>query len=261
MSILELILLGLLQGITEPIPVSSSGHLQILQAMFDLNLSSLGLEVLLNFGSLLAIIVIYRKMLKKVFSNSFKFVKTKDKAYQEDFKVFYYVVIATIPAAVVGLFFADQIDAIFSNPKLVGVMLLVTAVFLFMIRKFNFKKQTTELTIKEVIIIGCAQAVALIPGISRSGATIFGASMMKLSRKSAFDFSFLLYIPISTLALVASIKDILNFSALEIIIGIVVSFVGTYVALKLFYRIMLRGKLIYFSIYCLVMGIVAIIVL
>ncbi len=258
---LELIIVSLIQGITEPLPISSSGHLQIVSYFLNVSDDSLALEVLTNFGSFLAIVFLYQKYLAKIFKNTYLFARTKEKKYYGDFKYFMYVAIATVPAGIVGLLFEDLIEKYLLNPKVTGIMLLVTGVMLFLIRKMEGKLSVKKLGIKEVLLIGGFQAIALIPGISRSGSTIVGASLVKLSRKEAFNFAFLLYIPISVAVLIGKLDDILQLSFSFIIVGITIAFFATLFATKLFYRIVSRGKLVYFSIYCFLIGTLTLILL
>ncbi len=262
MSLIEAIILGLIQGITEPLPISSSGHLEILQEFMKLDNSDLTYEVFLNFGSLIAIVILYRKLLKKIFSNTFKYVKTKEVQYKNDFKYFYLIFFASIPAALIGFLFEDLIEKYFTNSFTTGAMLLVTALFLFLIRNFNGERGIEDMKISDALTIGLAQSVALLPGISRSGSTIVGSMFKNLKREVAFDFSFLMYIPIS-LGVFASKVDEISFDSngLKMILGTIIATVVTFFATKWFKNLVVNGKIVYFSYYCLAMGIFALVIL
>ena len=214
MDIIEYIILGIIQGFTEPIPVSSSGHVLIFNNLLNTNIDIELLAILTNFGSLIAIIYLYRKRIKDLFINFFSHLKNKDKKTYNDYKYSIYLIIATIPAGIMGLVVTkfDFFDTLDSNIKFVGITLLITAGFLFLIRNIKGKKDNNSLTFKDALIIGLFQVVALVPGISRSGATIVGGMTRNLKRATAFDFSFLLYIPISIATTLLGFKDLLTSS-------------------------------------------------
>ncbi|MFV0498492.1 MAG: undecaprenyl-diphosphate phosphatase [Bacilli bacterium] len=261
MTYIQSIILGIIQGITEPLPISSSGHLEILQEFMKLENNDLTFEVFLNFGSLIAIVFIYRKLLSRIFSNTIKYVKTKDQKFHNDFKYFYLVFFASIPAAIIGLLFEDTIEKYFTNSLTTGLMLLVTGLFLFIIRKFDGTKDISDMNIKDSFFIGFAQSIALIPGISRSGSTIVGSMFKNLKRQVAFDFSFLMYIPVSVGVFASKINEVkFNENFIKIFIGCLFSLVVTYFATKWFRSLVIKGKLVYFSYYCFAMGLFALIV-
>ncbi len=254
------IILGIIQGFTEPIPVSSSGHLVIFKNIFDLEaLNDLNFEIFSNFGSLIAIIIIFRKDIAKLFFDFINYIKTKNKKYKDGFRYVLLVALATIPAGLCGLIFNDLIEEYLSNVKYVGVALLVTALFLFIIRKLKGKKDDQEITIKDAFQIGLFQVVALLPGISRSGATLVGGMFSGLKRDVAFKFSFMLYIPISLASMLLGVKDVTE-SGIDInllisyILGAIAACIVTFFSTKWFRGIMLKGKLIYFVYYCLIVG-------
>lgn len=258
--LLKYLFLGIFQGVTEPIPISSSGHLVIAQYFFGLKIEGFSFELLVNFASLLAVLVIYRKDLTRLTVNGLKYISTKDEKAKSDFHFIIYLVIATIPAGVIGILFNDWIESVFkSGIKLVGITLIITGIALWTIRNLKGRKGDHALTLKDSIIIGLAQAVALIPGISRSGATIVAAMGLGLKQDTALRFSFMLFIPVSLGGMILSVSDILNDPHLNTLLipyalAFIGSFVASYFALKWFMGIMARGNLIYFSLYCLIVG-------
>ncbi len=254
------IILGIIQGFTEPIPVSSSGHLVIFQNLFDLDaLNDLNFAIFSNFGSLLAIIIVFRKDIAKLFLDFINYIKTRKDKYKSGFKYVLLIIIGTIPAGLCGLLFNDIIEENLSNVKYVGIALLVTALFLFLIRKLKGHKDDNKITIIDAIKIGLFQVVALLPGISRSGATIVGGMFSGLTREAAFKFSFMLYIPISFATMILGVKDVaessIDFNLLiSYILGAIAAAIVTFFSTKWFKNIMLKGKLIYFVYYCLIVG-------
>ena len=192
-DLLTFIFLGFVQGITEPIPVSSSGHLLIFQKLVG-SIDKIDFELLAtitNFGSFLAICLIFRKDIVRLIKAFFGYLSSKDMKLYNDYKYCWYVVFATIPAGIIGLIVTklDLFDFLEKNVKFVGATLLLTALFLFIIRNFKGKKDDKDITFKDAIIIGLFQVIALIPGISRSGSTIVGGMFRGLKRSTAFNFS------------------------------------------------------------------------
>jgi len=258
---IKFLLLGLFQGLTEPIPISSSGHLLIAQYFLDVEIegSNSTFALLVNSASLIAVLIIYRKDIKRLIINGLRYFKVKNEETKRDFMFVVYLVVATIPAGLVGVLFQDQIDENLSTIVTVGVTLIVTGVGLWLIRNMRGQRKDGNMTMKDAIIIGCAQAVALIPGISRSGATIVAAMARGINQETALRFSFLLFIPVSLGGAVLSFTDILNDSNLaQMAIPYTVAFLGSLVAsyfsLKWFMNIMAKGQLKYFAIYCFIVG-------
>lgn len=268
---LKFLLLGFIQGITEPIPVSSSGHLLIFQHLLEKNLNNIDFETLAtmtNFGSLIAIIIIFRKKIIELIISFFSYLKTKDKKYYNNYKYCWLIVIGTIPAGIVGIIVTklDLFDKLEKNMKFVGFTLLITAFFLFLIRKLKGKKLPEQITTKDALAVGIFQVIALLPGISRSGATIVGGMTRKFKRETAFDFSFILYIPISIATGILGISDLLK---ADLTVNMWINYIGatviagifTYFATIWFRNIVKNGKLIYFVIYCAIVGSLVIILL
>jgi len=263
MELLKYIFLGIIQGITEPIPVSSSGHLLIFQKLLKgLDTIDYGiLATITNFGSLLAILILFRKKIIKLIKGFFTYIKTKEKKYYDDYKYSWYIVLATIPAGLVGLIVEKLglFDFLEENVKFVGLTLLITSIFLFVIKDFKGIKESKQITLKDAITIGLFQVVALLPGISRSGATIVGGMFRNLKREVAFDFSFILYIPISIATAILGIKDLLEASLtltqyIYYGISMIMAFIFTYIGTIWFKNIVKKGKLIYFVVYCIIVG-------
>lgn len=257
----KFLLLGLFQGLTEPIPISSSGHLLIAQYFLDVEIegSTSTFALLVNTASLIAVLIIYRDDIHRLVVNGFKYLTVKNGENKRDFMFLVYLVIATIPAAIIGVLFQDAIDEVLSSVVTVGVTLVITGVGLWLIRNMRGQRKDGNLSVKDALIIGGAQAVALIPGISRSGATIVAAMARSINQETALRFSFLLFIPISLGGGVLSISDILNDAnlsqmAMPYIMAFSGSLIASYFSLKWFMNIMAKGQLKYFAIYCFIVG-------
>lgn len=258
---IKFLLLGLFQGLTEPIPISSSGHLLIAQYFLDVEIegSVSTFALLVNTASLIAVLIIYREDIQRLVVNGLRYFKVKDEETTRDFMFIVYLVVATIPAAIIGVLFQDTIDDYLSTVVTVGITLVITGVALWLIRDIRGKRKDGNMTMKDAIIIGVAQSVALIPGISRSGATIVAAMARGINQETALRFSFLLFIPISLGGAVLSISDILNDDnlatlAVPYIMAFAGSLVASYFSLKWFMNIMAKGQLKYFAIYCFIVG-------
>lgn len=259
-ELLTYLFLGLVQGFTEPIPISSSGHIKIFKEILGADFfKDLNFEIIVNFGSLIAIVIYFRKDIFKLVGDFFLYIKTKSNKYAESFKYCWLIVIGTIPAGILGLLLKDIIENNLSSVKITGFALLITALFLFIIRNYKGHKNENEITYKDALLIGLFQAVALFPGISRSGATIVGSMFLGLKRDVAFKFSFMLFIPISIATMLLGTLDLLesnpsNSLMLYYFIGMLASLVMTYISTIWFNNIMKKGKLIYFVVYCLIAG-------
>mgnify|MGYP004520259913 CR=1 FL=1 len=269
-NILKYIFLGFIQGFTEPIPVSSSGHLLIFQNLIkgNSNIDFGLLAIITNIGSLIAITWLYKNEIIDLFKGFFGYLKTKEKKYYNNYKYSTLVILATIPAGIMGIVVTKlgMFDFLEENIKFVGITLLITALFLFLIRNIKGKKEKNDITYKDAFIIGLFQVIALIPGISRSGATIVGGMTRNLKRETAFNFSFILYIPISVATTILGIKDLISSNLsfellLCYIFSLITSTIVTYYATKWFRDIVKKGKLIYFVWYCLLIGTLVIIFL
>ncbi len=228
------------------------------------------LSTITNLGSLIAIIILFWKEITKLFRSFFTYLlkKEKRKVAQKDYYYCLKIILATIPAGVLGLLVTkfNLLNMLEENVKFVGIMLLVTAVFLFLIKDFKGKKEKDDISFKDAGIIGICQMISIIPGISRSGATIVGGMFRNLTREAAFNFSFILYIPISIATSILGLKDLFELSIssnlwILYVIAAILAGIFTYIFTKWFARIVKEGKLIYFSIYCLVLGVIVILFL
>ncbi|MGG0739263.1 undecaprenyl-diphosphate phosphatase [Niallia taxi] len=256
--IIKMIIIGLVQGFTEPIPVSSSGHVTIASQILGLGEQGFTFAILTNTASLLAILFIYRKDILRLAFNTLQYLKTKDNKYKNDFRFVCFIIIGTIPAGVLGVLLSDFIAANVSMTT-IAIMLFVTGIALWLIRNRNGVKGEADITAKDAFLVGLGQAIALAPGISRSGATIISSIAVGIKQETALRFSFLLYIPVSLGGVILGFSDFIGEPnkaelALPYLSAFIATLIMSYLAMKWFMGIMKKGKLIYFTYYCFSVG-------
>ena len=254
MDYLESILLGIVQGLTEFLPISSSGHLEISKVILGNNLSnkeSLLFIIVLHSATAFSTIFYFRKDLMDIFSG---LLNTN---YNKSHNFSILIIISMIPAVLVGLFFEEKINSLFDgNLILVGSMLYITAILLFTSDFLKWKQK--EINFKNSFLIGLAQAIAILPGISRSGATIASAIIIGIDREKAARFSFIMVIPIIFGSMVKSLLDhgvnFENFNLISLLLGFISAFITGLFACKWMIHLVKKSKLYFFSIYCLIVG-------
>lgn len=256
MTWFEALILGLIQGLTEYLPVSSSGHLAIGSALFGIEgEENLAFTIIVHVATVLSTLVILWKEIEWIFKGLFKFQMNDETRYVIN------IIVSMIPIGIVGVFFKDKVEAIFGSGLLVvGCCLLVTALLLSF--SYYYKpSQKEKISLKDAFIIGLSQACAVLPGLSRSGTTIATGLLLGNSKEKLAQFSFLMVIPpILGEALLDAIKmmkgeDIAgDIHAISLIVGFLAAFVSGCVACKWMINIVKKGKLIYFAIYCAIAG-------
>lgn len=266
MSILQAALLGLLQGLTEFLPVSSSGHLVLAKQLLHVdNPDMLSFDVYVHFGTLISVCIIFRKDIANIVISFWETLRTKSWrttfVTNEYFRLGTAILLASIPAGVLGLMYREQIAEAFRDPKLVSVNLVITGLFLFLTR-FPKPIEGKRIGFFTAVMIGIAQAVAILPGISRSGSTISTALYLKLPPSQAARFSFLLSIPVIAGAALLETKSVIR-QGMEIgftpfLVGLVAAALMGYVSIKLLLRIIERGRFNWFAAYCFAVGIAGI---
>lgn len=242
MSLLQTLVLALTQGITEFLPISSDGHLNLIQHLFGFS-PSLTFDVFLHLATFFSVLFFFRKKIPYFISN------------------LKYIIVGSIPVIIAGFFFKDQISTLAEYPKFLPLFFLFTSIYT-IATKF-IKKQDKKITYLTAIIIGIFQAVAILPGVSRSGGTIFAALLLGLSSLNAFNFSFSLFIPASAGAIFLEAKDILTPSILTTnnIIAFVFAFFIGLLALKFLEKVLSGNKFWYFGIYTILLAILLFFVL
>lgn len=254
MEIINAIILGVIQGLTEFLPVSSSGHLEIAKAILgegQIGKESLLMTVVLHFATALSTIIIFRKELKKIFSGLFQF-KNND-AFQFSLKI----VLSMLPATLIGILFNDEIEGFFGGDLVfVGSMLLITGLLLFLSDKA--KSSEKNVGIKDAVLIGISQAIAILPGISRSGATISTSVLLGIDKENSARFSFLMVVPliIGKMAKDLFSGEISNHDVgfLPLSIGFIFAFFTGLLACKWMIQLVKNSKLKYFAYYCFLIG-------
>lgn len=258
MDIIESIVLGLIQGLTEFLPVSSSGHLELAKTILgdtSVPQESLTFTIVLHFATALSTLVIFRKEVAEIFKGLFQF------KWNEQTQFSLKIIVSMVPAVIIGLLFEEQLEAFFGGKiLLVGTMLLVTAVLLLLADKA--KNTDKKVSFTTAVIIGVSQAIAMLPGISRSGATISTSVLLGVDRSKAARFSFLMVVPL-IIGKVA--KDLMNgeinFSSSQVAplaAGFIAAFVSGLLACTWMITLVKKSKLSYFAIYCAIVGVAAI---
>lgn len=264
LEIIKAIILGVVEGITEWLPVSSTGHMILVDEFLKLNVSKEFMEmflVVIQLGAIMAVVILYWK---KIFL--FTFDKKGMHIEKDTFSMWFKIIVACLPAAVVGLLFDDQLNELFYNPTTVAIMLIIFGILFIVVENYNKGKKTTitslaDITYTSAIIIGMWQLIAAVfPGTSRSGATIVGALLIGVSRTIAAEFTFFLAIPVmfgaSALKL---LKFGFNFTGNELIlltVGLVVAFVVSVIAIKFLMSYIKKHDFKFFGWYRIVLGII-----
>ncbi len=258
MEIIDAIILGVVQGLTEFLPVSSSGHLEIGKALLgddSVPEESLLFTVVLHFATALSTIVVFRKDILEIIKGLFKFKKNEETLFSLK------IIISMIPAVLVGLFFEEQLEQLFGgNLAFVGFMLIITAILLWLADKA--KDTSKPVSSSNAFVIGIAQAIAMLPGISRSGATISTSVLLGNDKTKAARFSFLMVIP---LIFGKIAKDILSGdltfsseSSVPLALGFLAAFISGLFACTWMISLVKKSKLTYFAVYCILVGLLAI---
>lgn len=262
LNLLKYVILGIIQGITEPLPISSSGHIFILKNAFKTNIiNDLNFEIIVNTGSLLAVLILYRNELIELIKDFFKYSFNKTNDSKQNFDYIIKVIVGVFPILICGLFLKDYIENKLTDISIVGYGYLITAILLFMNRNKKGTKSSKDLTIPECLKIGITSIIALIPGISRSGTSYVAGLNQKLERKEALKYSFMMYIPVSFGTLILGIKDLFLLNKETIVlylISFICSFIASYFSLKWFVNKVTTNNLKYFALYCALIGIIVI---
>ncbi|MBG0785067.1 MAG: undecaprenyl-diphosphatase UppP [Anaerolineaceae bacterium] len=270
MNIIQAIILGIIQGLTEFLPISSSGHLVLLPFFLNWQLPAKEMfvfDVLVQLGTLVAVIFYFRKELLSILSGFFKQLFAGKPFATHEARMGWLLIVATIPAGLAGLFLNDIVEQTFSSPLFTGIALLVTAA-LMLVAEWVSKKigDLKDITFLTTLVMGLMQALSLFPGISRSGSTISGGLFRNLKRESAGKFSFLMSIPIMLaaggLSTYKMVKEVPNLSGFLPImaIGFLTAMVVGYFSIKWLLKFLNKHSLAWFSLYCALLGGAAILV-
>ena len=260
-NIITYLILGIIQGLTEPLPISSSGHIFLFKNLFNTTMfNSLNFEIISNFGSFIAIFIIFWKDIKDLVTSFFVYIFNKEKRNitKSNFKYCLYVVVSTMPVGIVGFLLKDKLEDMYSLKGL-AFAFLITALALFIVRNIKGEKEDKDITLKDAVIIGLFQMITIVPGISRSGTVLVACLLCRLKRDTALKYTFILYFPVSVATMILGVSDLANTSELNTLlvpylIGMVAAGVVTYISYKWLSNWVKKGKLWKFSIYCLALA-------
>lgn len=269
MDIIQAILLGILQGITEFLPVSSSGHLALARALLGREIMpGITFEIVVHFGSFCSIVVYFRSRIIQIIRDlvgSFSPAGIRTKRYLRDQNTRFSMIIllSMIPAMIVGFLLKDLIEGLFLDPVIVSCMLLVTGTLLFLTR--FVKNPESDVDAKRGLLMGVAQAFAIIPGISRSGSTIAVGLFSGINRDSVANFSFLMVLPVLAGAMLLELLEVMqrgieSADVINLIAGFLASFLSGYLALTYLIILLKREKFHYFSFYCWGIGLAGLLI-
>ncbi len=256
MNFHEALLLGLIQGLTEFLPVSSSGHLVVFQKILRFEEPPVFFDILVHFGTLLAIIIFFKKELREILTKTMRAFSSGK--IEKAPSVIWFVVIGTFPAMILGLFLNSFTKTIFNSFFIVGIGLIITSILL-TLSSIKKTKKPKSLTDFKALWIGFFQALAIFPGLSRSGSTVSAGIFTGLKRREAFNFSFYLAIPAILGALILQTRNLTNLECdlPNGLVGLIAAFFCGLLSLKIFRKVFLKGKILYFAFYCFFLGLVS----
>ncbi len=261
MTIFRAIILGIIQGIAEFLPISSSAHLIIFPYLFGWEESGLAFDVALHFGTMMAVILIFFKDWWNLFVGAIKDVKEKKKTTNG--KMFWYLIIATIPAALAGVLLDNVIESVIRNKVwIIALALAIMGVLIYVGDKWaskHYKKETEfeDITLKQALIVGISQAFAVIPGFSRSGTTILAGRLQGISKEAITKFTFLLSVPVICGATILKVGDLALTK--EVIVGIITSFATGVIAIKFLLRYIKKHDFSIFAFYRVILAIIVLV--
>ncbi|SDI30623.1 undecaprenyl-diphosphatase UppP [Natribacillus halophilus] len=265
MSIIEAIIFGIVQGLTEFLPISSTAHIIILQWLFGIEFEGLTFEIVLHVASVLAVLLFFRHDVIAIIRGFIRFLVQKDTGERASFLFGLYLLVATAITGILGLILEDYAEYYLKSPLVIGGALLLTGIFLLVIERIHYRytRAAEDMTMLDAFIIGLAQTLAVIPGVSRSGSTLITALAIGIDRKTAVRFSFLLAIPVIAGSSLLAVGDIVQGGFAEgnvvaLILSFVVTFIFSIIGIKWLIQWLEKSKLYYFAIYCFVIGFVVI---
>lgn len=259
-DVLKYIVLGLVQGITEVLPISSSAHLLIFGEVLNIADDSMFLEVILHVASLIAVVFFMRHKLLSLIYGFFKYLFKKEKGYLNDFKYVCFIIISTLIVVVFTLLFKDIVDKVTTNLSIIGILLIINGISLHIFSNKSGNRTRENMNCKDALAVGLFECMGVFPGISRSGSCLCGGLARNLDKETAADYAFILFIPACLGGLVLELVDF-NVGALDGMIALysisfIVSLVSTYFAFKFFLKVIKSKKLSWFSVYTIILGLI-----
>jgi undecaprenyl-diphosphatase len=257
MTFFEAIVLGMVQGLTEFLPISSTAHIVIAQYLLGTQFPGLFIEIFLHLASVLAVIFYFRRELLGVISDFFLYLRKREGRYKTGFLFGIYILIGTFITGFFGILLTNQIGDHIKSPLVVSLALVTTGIFLFLIErvvKYGGRK-ADEMTFLDAVIVGMVQTIAVLPGISRSGSTLVASLWLKLDRQTSVRFSFMLAIPVILGSTILGLREfyVHDFSALGVLpmtVSFIMSFLFSIFGIIFLIRALEKAKLSYFAIYC-----------
>ena len=256
-NIIIFIILGIIQGLTEPLPISSSGHLLLFKEIFNTTIfNNLDLLIVLNFASFLAIFIIYFKDIKLLIISYLKYLFSKkdNQKYQQDYNYCNLLLISSIPTFIIGIIIKLCFEKVFNNILFLIITFLITAIILAVSSFKKGYKNNNSISIIDAIVIGLFQGIAVIPGISRSGMVLAGCLLCNIKKEQAIKYTFLLYFPVSIASLIFDLFTLkIKANLLPISLSFIICMITTYLSYKWLIQIVKSNKLWYFSLYCILL--------
>ncbi len=263
MSLLEAVVLGIVQGLTEFLPISSSGHLVLGEFLLKIKLDDVSFEVFVHLGTFFSVVIVFRHTIRSLLQAVWLRIASRlsglsSDQVKKDVSLLWLIVVGSIPAGIVGLLFKTQIERSFASPTMVAVMLLITGAVLFFTAFFQTPR--VSMSFPDAVVIGIAQALAMLPGISRSGMTISAGIFRGVERSRAAEFSFLLSLPAILGAGLIELREVLGDPLLQenltiYLAGAITAFGVGYAAIRLLLKVIRKGKFQFFAYYCFALGI------
>ena len=256
------IILGIIQGIAEVLPISSSAHLIIFQEIFNIKFDNLAIEVILHIASLISILIYLRHEILEIIKGTIKYIFKKDKNYKQSCMMIIYMFISMIPITIITIIIKKLNINIYKLP-LIGIMLVINSIILFSMKKRY--ESNNNINFNNSLKIGLTQTLAIMPGISRSGSCLFGAHLSKIESSIAKKYAFLLFIPSvigGFITEISNIKEVITLSnniLIYIFIAFIITIIVTYIALKIFERILKKEKIYMFGYYTMILGLILLI--
>lgn len=269
-EMIKAVILGIVQGLSEFLPISSSGHLVLFEALLDFHFEGIAFEIFVHFGTLLSVLVVFRKDIWEMIRwlpavPGFVLGGLKIRSEEDEYKAMsFYIVIGSIPVAIFGIMLQDEITALFDSVYLVLIALFVTALIMWSSR--YTQERHPHMLWLHALIIGCAQMLAVVPGISRSGSTIVTALWLGVRRETAARFSFLLSVPVIFGASLLKLKELFETpppanEIMSLILGTIAAAISGYFAIIWLLEIIKKQKLEWFGVYCAIVSVVGILLI
>ncbi|WP_035710218.1 undecaprenyl-diphosphatase UppP [Salibacterium aidingense] len=265
MSVFEALIFGIVQGISEFLPISSTAHIIIAQFVFGKTFPGLSFEVILHLGSIVAVVLYFRRDCIHLTLTFFRYMARRRSEDRPEFFFAVYIITATFITGILGLFLEDIFAETMKTPGFIAAALALTGIFLILIERVHEigKRTETEMTFLDAVIVGLAQTLAVFPGISRSGSTLIAALYAGLNRRTAVRYSFLLAIPVILGSSVLAFDDLNTGSlaalgALPLMIAFIASFITSWIGIVWLIDFLNKGRLLYFALYCFLLAILVV---